>query len=279
MTVTALPPNGTVLLADGFTPVHLRQALPLAELGTLKFMPALSSTAGSPGFGSCTTNPAGAVVDAEAGLPAGYSVLSVPRDSGARTIGIQIFAGSDYPASESYAIITGLPPNGAVLLADGTTAVTRGQTLTAAELKRLRFRPAIDAVGQISTMNYLVVGPPGGPVAGCVLLIVAPATPPLSATGRSPPAPASVAESSIVAPAGAAAPSTPRSIPMALRTEKDEKHVLPRQAPTYRRAAEPRGPSAPLSQLETVGGHEMSHQAPTDVRYRHDMKRKVRRPL
>jgi hypothetical protein len=237
MTVTALPPNGTVLLADGFTPVRLSQALPLAELGTLKFRPALSSTVGSPGFGSSTTNPAGAAVDAEARLPAGYSVLSVPHDCGARTVGIQICTGTDHPPADACAIITGLPSNGTVLLADGTTAVTQGQTLTAAQLKRLRFKPAIAGVGQISDLSYLVIRPAGGTLAGCVLLIVRPAAPPWSATARRAPAPASVAESSSAVAGGPAVRrdmrlsfgSSPKPIASAAWTAweagKDEKHV------------------------------------------------------
>lgn len=200
MTVTALPPNGTVL--DGFTPVRLGQVLTLAHLGALKFRPALSGAAGSPGFGPPTANPAGAVVGADTGLPAGCAVLSVPQDSGARTIGIQISRRSDSRASGSYAIITGLPSNGVVRLADGMTAVAQGQTLTAAQLKRLRFRPAIDAVGQISNLTYLMIGSAGN-LAGCVLLIVRPAAPPLSAAARG--APASVAESSSAGSAGPAA--------------------------------------------------------------------------
>ena len=193
MTVTALPPTGTVLLADGLTPVRLGQTLTLAQLGALRFRPAQSGTAGRPGFGSPTGNPVGAVAGAEAGLPAGHAVFSVPQNSGARTIGVQISFDPDLRASGSYAIITALPANGAVLLADGTIAVTQGQTLTAAQFKRLRFRPAADASGQISTLSYLIIGPAGGAVAGCVLLIVGPAPPPLSATGRSGHAPASLA--------------------------------------------------------------------------------------
>jgi hypothetical protein len=247
--VTALPPNGTVLLADGFTPVRPRQVLTLAQLEALKFRPALSSAAGSQAFGSSTTNPAGVVVEAEARLPAGYSVLSVPQGSGARTIGIQLSA-TDRLASETCAIITALPSNGTVLLADGVTTVTQGQTLTAAQLKRLRFRPAIDAVGQISDLSYLAIRPAGSALAGCVLLIVAPATLPLSATARRTPAPAAVAESSNAASAGAAAlldtycssTSSSTLIPSVLRTEKesrqDGKNMLQSSADTRARGRE-----------------------------------------
>jgi len=176
MTVTALPPNGTVLLPDGFTPVHLRQALTLAELSGLKFKPAMSSAAGSQCSAPSTTGQARSVVDDEAWLPAGYSILNVPQHSGARTIGIQICTGADSAASESCAIITELPSNGTVLLADGTTNVAQGQTLTAAQLKRLRFRPAVAAVGQISNLSFLMVRAAGS-AAGCSLLIVHPAAP------------------------------------------------------------------------------------------------------
>ena len=255
MTVIALPPNGTVLLADGFTPVRLMQVLTLTQLSALKFRPALSSTAGSQAFESSAANPAGLAVDAEARLPAGYSVLSLPQDSGARTIGIETSTANDHPASETCAIIIRLPSNGTVLFADGMTAVTQGQTLTAAQLKRLRFKPAIDAVGQISDLSYLIVSPAGGALAGCVLLIVHPAAPPLPATARSP-APASVAESSSAGSTGPAAlvdtrlssGSLSKLIPSALRSERqgseDEKHAPPSGADTQARR---RGPKAAFS--------------------------------
>ena len=251
MTVTALPPNGTVLLADGFTPVRLRQVLPLDQLQALKFRPALSSTAGSRGFGSLTARQTSVVVSAEARLPAGYSVLSVPQDSGARTIGIQLSTGFDHPASESYVIITGLPSNGSVLLADGTTHVAQGQTLTAAQLKRLRFRPAVDAVGHISNLSYLALDPAGSAVAGCVLLVVGPAIPRLSATARSAPTPVTAVRSSVVVAAGAAAPfnaqlsstSPSRLIPSLVRAEKsgrkDKKRTQPSGADVQARGQDP----------------------------------------
>ena len=260
MTVIALPPNGTVLLADGFTPVRLMQVLTLTQLSALKFRPALSSTAGSQAFESSTANPAGVAIDAEARLPAGYSVLSLPQDSGARTIGIEISAANDQPASETCAIIIRLPSNGTVLFADGMTAVAQGQTLSTAQLKRLRFKPAIDAVGQISDLSYLIVSPAGGALAGCVLLIVRPAAPPLHATVR---APASVAESSSAGPTSPAALSDTRLssgslsklIPLVQRPErqgrKGEKHALPSGADTQARG---RGPKVKRAAFSTRSG-------------------------
>jgi hypothetical protein len=198
MTVSALPPNGTVLLADGFTPVRLRQVLTLTELSALKFSPALNRTAGSSAFGLSTPHQAGTVVEPEAPLPAGYSVSIVPQESGPRTIGIRIPASSDAEASECHAVVTALPSNGTVLFADGKTPVTQGQTLAMTQFRRLRFRPSIAAVGQISSLTYLVVDLAGS-ASGCVLLIVCPETRRPTATTQSVPSPATAARSNVAA--------------------------------------------------------------------------------
>lgn len=212
MNVTALPPNGTVLLADGVTPVRLNQVLTMAECRALKFKPALNSAAGSSRFGR-TTKPDCAVVDTETWLPAGLSTMSAPQDSGARTVGIKVCR----EALASCAIITELPSNGTILLADGTSPVAVGQTLTAAQLTRLRFRPARGAEGHISNLSYLVVGAAGSAIAGCVLFVVHPAAPPSRSTSYSTPTPATMVESSSEASANPAAlqdarlPSIPSS--------------------------------------------------------------------
>ena len=57
--VTALPSNGTILLADGITPVNLGQSLTVTQLVGLKFRPALNSFATSSSFGFTVSDPAG----------------------------------------------------------------------------------------------------------------------------------------------------------------------------------------------------------------------------
>lgn len=166
MAVTALPSGGTVLRDDGFTPVQLGEMLSLAQFSTLKFAPAQS------GAGKVS-------------LPTNFPVVIFPQDSRARTIGIRISADSSLARSASRVIVTDLPSNGMVLLADGTTAVVRGQTLTGAQLKRLRFRPGADCIGQISTLSYLIVDPTTPAIANFVLMIVGPATAAVSAAARS----------------------------------------------------------------------------------------------
>src|SRR5664279_5308776 len=59
VTVTTLPSNGTILLADGITPVNLGQSLTVAQLVGLKFRPALNSFATSSSFGFTVSDPAG----------------------------------------------------------------------------------------------------------------------------------------------------------------------------------------------------------------------------
>ena len=51
VTVTALPSDGTVLLADGITPVYVGEVLTVAQLIGLRFRPTLNS------FGSVSPEP------------------------------------------------------------------------------------------------------------------------------------------------------------------------------------------------------------------------------
>lgn len=202
MTVTVLPASGTVLLADGFTPVCQGQTLTLAQLAALRFRPAPGEAAAPsaldlPAAGSADPDPA-------ATLPERSPVFSIPENSGARTIGIRIAATTNHPPSDLYAIVTELPSNGTVLLSDGISVVARGQTLQARQLKRLRFRPTAGAAGQISNLSYLLVDPAGRAVAGWVLLIVTPGVPAWSTPLRRPAAPGAMA-GSIVTSFGLAA--------------------------------------------------------------------------
>ena len=55
----------------------------------------------------------------------------------------------------------GLPNDGTVLLSDGVTAVTAGETLTVTQLTGLLFKPTGGAFGQTSTLSYTVTDPAG----------------------------------------------------------------------------------------------------------------------
>jgi Domain of unknown function (DUF4082)/Cadherin-like domain len=151
--VTGLPSAGFVLKADSLTPVVLGDALTAAELAALTFAPTS--------------------LRSEETLPGNGLVIYVPQDCG--RLPIPLFADlAASTAADTPVVITELPSNGSVFLADGMTAVVRGQAITAAQLCGLTFHPAADAVGQISLLRYR-----GSEEAltGEVLLVVGPAVP------------------------------------------------------------------------------------------------------
>jgi Domain of unknown function (DUF4082)/Bacterial Ig domain/Cadherin-like domain len=155
--ITNLPSAGVVLKADSLTPVVLGDTLTAAELAALTFAPTSLRSQETPRGN---------------GL-----VIYVPQDCG--RLPIPLFADlAAGIAADTLLVITELPSNGSVFLANGMTAVVRGQAITAAQLCGLTFRPAADAVGRISLLRYR-----GSEEAltGEVLLVVGPAVPSLGA--------------------------------------------------------------------------------------------------
>ncbi len=70
-------------------------------------------------------------------------------------VSLGLSAPTDADANSTLVItVTGLPTIGTVLLADGTTAVVNGQTLTAAELVGLQYRPPLDHVAGTPSGNF-----------------------------------------------------------------------------------------------------------------------------
>jgi hypothetical protein len=187
-TVTTLPLNGTVLLADGVTPVSLGQTLTVQQLTALRFAPALNQYGQSSSFAFTVSDPAGVSVSATVALTIGstntpllttWASLSVPQNSGATPIGIQAPSDANYQGSQLTVKITGLPTNGTVVLSDGTTVVTSGQTLTVAQLTGLMFKASATGSGRISDLEYSVSDPGGKTATGSALLVVGPTTPPV----------------------------------------------------------------------------------------------------
>ena len=159
VTVTALPSDGTILLADGITPVNLGQSLTVTQLVGLKFRPALNSFAASSSFGFTVSDPAGSSAIGSAVLTIGtattpvltsWTELNVPQNAALTSIGIAAPTDANYSSSSLSAKITALPTNGTVFLSDGKTAVTVGQTLTVAQLTGLLFKPAANEIGRAS---------------------------------------------------------------------------------------------------------------------------------
>ena len=108
--------------------------------------------------------------------------LTVAENAAATAIGIAAPTDPNYSAAQLSVTVTGLPNDGTVYLADGTTAVTSGETLTVAQLTGLTFQPIGEAFSQSSTFSYTVTDPSGLSATGSATLAIWPAT--------SPPAPA-----------------------------------------------------------------------------------------
>ncbi len=100
--------------------------------------------------------PSGTLVIDTTAPVASSPTLTVAQNAAATPIGIA--APSDnLTAAGSLAIVAGgLPTDGTVTLADGTTPVTAGQSLTAAQLTGLEFTPTAGVSNQGSTFTYTV---------------------------------------------------------------------------------------------------------------------------
>jgi hypothetical protein len=211
ITVTALPSNGTVVLADGITPVSLGQRLTVLQLTELKFRPTLNRFGDTSSFLFSVSDPAGETANASAALTIGpnttpllthWTSLSVPENSGAMAINIAAPVDVNFASSALTVTITGLPTNGTVFLANGTTSVAVGNTLTVAQLTGLVFKPTGGVVERISTLSYDVSDPAGTSVNGSALLAVHPATAPVAIQAH-----LTVAANSGATPIGIAAPT------------------------------------------------------------------------
>lgn len=155
--VTGLPSAGVVLKQDRITPVSLGDTLTAAELAALIFTPTS--------------------LRSEEALPGNGLAIYIPQNCG--RLPIPLFA--DFAAAtvgDPQVVITELPSNGSVFLADGLTGVVRGQAITAAQLCGLTFRPTDNAIGQISLLRY---SGSEESLTGEVLLIVGPDLPSLGA--------------------------------------------------------------------------------------------------
>ncbi len=99
--------------------------------------------------------------------------LTVPENAAATAIGIAAPTDANYAASQLTVTVSGLPSDGAVLLADKVTAVTNGETLTVAQLTGLTFKPTTGVYSQSSQFTYSVTDPSGLSASGSATLAIA----------------------------------------------------------------------------------------------------------
>ena len=166
ITVTSLPNNGTVTLADGTTAISAGETLSIAQLTGLLFGPAPSA------FNSSSTL-VYAVEDPAGNIATGTATLSIAPTADSPTVSSANVAASEntaaalclsapndpnYAPSDLTITVTGLPSNGEVTLADGST-VTSGETLSISQLTGLLFNPTPHLFDASSTFSYTVTDP------------------------------------------------------------------------------------------------------------------------
>jgi hypothetical protein len=145
LTIQSLPSSGVVVEVDGLTQATLGEMLTATELARLS---------------SSHVPPSGEE------QPWNGSVICFPRNCGGMPIPLCAGVPANAPLT-----MTDLPSNGSVFLADGRTAVVRGQTILGAQLCGLTFSPAADAIGRISLLRYQSIDQA---FTGEVLLLVGP---------------------------------------------------------------------------------------------------------
>jgi len=181
--ITALPNDGTIYLADGVTPVVLGELLTVGELSTLTFAGGAGAAGQSRQLSYAVTDPAGTSATGAATLSVVANTLdprtipaslSVAADSGATTINIAAPTDPKYSAASLTVKVLGTPEDGTVLLADGVTRVTAGETLTVTQLTGLKFAPTAGVVAESGQFSYTVTDPAGASSLGGATLSVAP---------------------------------------------------------------------------------------------------------
>src|SRR5205807_610506 len=149
-TVAALPDDGTVLLSDGVTAVYVGETLTVLQLTGLEFKPTMGAFGQSSTFTYKVTDPSGRSATGTATLAIAADVLppvttaaslTVAENAAATPIGIAAPTCPNYSTAQLKVTVTGLPTDGAILLADGATAVYNGEVLTVGQLTTLEFKP------------------------------------------------------------------------------------------------------------------------------------------
>ena len=170
VSVTALPSDGKVVLADGTTQVSLGQSLTATQLVGLEFVPTAGASAQTSSFKYSVTDPTGATATGSATLNIGASnaslvttpaSLTVAENSVATAIGIKAPSDVSFSSSQLTVTVNALPTDGTVLLANGTTPVAVGQSLSVSQLTGLLFKPTQDNTGKTSSFGYSVSDPAG----------------------------------------------------------------------------------------------------------------------
>ncbi len=138
-------------------------------------------------FGDVSAASAALTITIDTALPVTTpQSVSVAGNSGATAIGVAAPTDADFAVSALAVTVTGLPTDGSVLLADGVTPLTQGESLTVAQLAGLEVEPSRNLFSTSSTFSFEVSEPAGYTATGSADLAIQnlPAAPSGSPTSR-----------------------------------------------------------------------------------------------
>ncbi len=187
VTIKALPTDGSIYLAGGTTAVTVGEKLTVAQLTGLTFTPITGDFSQSSSLSYKVTDPSGASATGSATLAIGPATtttsstaptttpasLTVAENAAATAIGITAPTDPSYSASQLTVTVNALPNDGTIYLADGTTAVTVGESLSVTQLTGLTFKPTTGLSSQSSGFSYKVTDPTGASATGSATLAIA----------------------------------------------------------------------------------------------------------
>src|SRR6185437_15977573 len=179
--VRSLPTDGTVLLSNGTTPVRVGEMLTFTQLAGLEFKPKPGVSGKTYTFTYTVLDPSRLSASGSETLAIGADTsppvtvdptLTVAENAAATAINIPAPTDPNYAASQLTVTVTSLPTDGTVLLSNGTTPVTVGQSLTVTQLTGLEFKPTNGISSASSEFAYSVADPAGLISRGTASLIV-----------------------------------------------------------------------------------------------------------
>lgn len=186
ITVTGLPSDGTVYLADKVTVVTMGEALTVAQLTGLTFAPTAGVFSTTSQFSYTVIDPAGLSAAGSAALTVGAAIapdagptttsasLTVAENAGPTSMTIMAPADPNFAPSQLSVKVTGLPTNGTVFLSDGVTKVAAGEALSIDQLTGLDFAPSPGLSAIDNQFTYVVTDPSGSSANGVATVAIAP---------------------------------------------------------------------------------------------------------
>jgi hypothetical protein len=181
ITISSLPTDGTVTLADGKTAVTAGEVLSVSQLVGLEFTAAAGAFDRTSALAYTVSDPAGNTASGSASLSIGKAVgnpvvvaasLQVAEGAGVAAIGITAPTDPNYAASALSVTLGSLPTDGTLTLPGVSGTVSAGQVLTVAQLASLQFTATPGAFDKSSALSYTVTDPDGNATMGSATLSI-----------------------------------------------------------------------------------------------------------